>query len=390
MAITLTVARGHTFSVGVPFTVDDLNAAALPVVTFAGTVDGTILADASVTPAKIIPGAISAATATGSANAYLAAPNPALPGLTAGAWVIVKANHTNTAAATIDVNGLGAKSIKKWTAGAVADVQAGDIQNGQEMMLAYDGTQWQLIGDVFASKWNYALATGAANTYAITVREQLGYADIVGLPIVFKTNAANTGACTLNLNGLGAKAIKKSDGTDPYSGQLANAALVAVAYDGTNFQLLASAPLEAVGSAGTTAYPASISVDVNGRVTALTAATRYTTAGGGYQSIPAAGSKVEFTHGLGAVPFYFDIVLVCTDAGGDVGYSLDDEVRASAAWESVGDEEIHLDAMYKTATVIGIVRASDMTNIYLPNKGTGVRTVAITTSKWKLKGYAQK
>lgn len=389
MPISLTVARGHTFTEGVPFTSDDLNAAALPAVSLEGGVTAADIGDGEITASLITPGAIASVASTGSSNAYVAAPSPALAGLATGVWIFVKANHTNTGAATINVNGLGAKAIKKWASGAVADVQAGDIQSGQEMLLAYDGTQWQLIGDVYASKWNYALATGAANTYAIAVREQLGYADIVGLPIVFKTNAANSGACTLNLNGLGAKSIKKADGTDPFSGQLANGALVAVAYDGTNFQLLGDMPLQAVASAATTAYPADITVDVNGRVTGVTAGARYTTTAGSYQSIPAAGAKVEFTHSLGAVPFMFDIVLICTDAGGDVGYSENDEVRASAAWESVGDEEIHLDAMYKTGTVIGIVRYSDMTGMSLPHKSTGVRT-AITTSKWKLKGYAAK
>lgn len=389
MAITLTVARGHTFASGVPFTTDDLNAGALPVVTLEGTVDATFLDDGAATPAKITPGAICAATTTGSANAYVATPSPALPGLTTNAWLVIKANFTNTGAATINVNGLGAKAIKKWTAGAVADVQAGDIQTGQECIIAYDGTQWQLIGDVYSSKWNYALATGAANTYAITVREQLGYADIVGLPIVFKTNAANSAACTLNVNGLGAKSIKQADGSDPYSGQLANGALVSVAYDGTNFLLLGCMPLQVVVAGSTVAYPASLTYDNYGRITGVTAGARYTTSAGSYAAIPSVGSKAEFTHGLGAVPFDFDIVLVCTDAGGNVGYSLDDEVRCSAAWESVGDEEIHLDALYKTSTVIGVVRYSDMTNISLPHKSTGVRT-AITESKWKLKGYAEK
>ena len=57
-------------------------------------------------------------------------------------------------------------------------------------------------------QWVYAAATGAVNTYEITLTPApTAYA--VGQKFTFKANLANTGTATLNVNGLGAKTIKK-------------------------------------------------------------------------------------------------------------------------------------------------------------------------------------
>jgi len=54
-----------------------------------------------------------------------------------------KANFVNTGAATLNINGIGAKTIKK-EAGAV-DLEYGDIASGQVCEVTYDGTNLQLI-----------------------------------------------------------------------------------------------------------------------------------------------------------------------------------------------------------------------------------------------------
>src|SRR5262249_50905482 len=79
---------------------------------------------------------------TGSANAYVAA-TPALGSYAAGNIVLMKANFTNTGAATININSLGAKSIKK-NDGATA-LAANDIVSGQIVVLQYDGTNFQML-----------------------------------------------------------------------------------------------------------------------------------------------------------------------------------------------------------------------------------------------------
>ena len=58
----------------------------------------------------------------------------------------------------------------------------------------------------------YAVDTGAANAYAVTVAATVNaYTD--GLQIILKASHANTGASTVNVNGLGAIVIVHQDGT---------------------------------------------------------------------------------------------------------------------------------------------------------------------------------
>jgi hypothetical protein len=65
----------------------------------------------------------------------------------------------------------------------------------------------------------YATTTGTANTYAVALNPApTAYVD--GMGIVAKINVASTGASTLNVNGLGAKAIKDSLGNAITSGGL--------------------------------------------------------------------------------------------------------------------------------------------------------------------------
>lgn len=84
----------------------------------------------------------------------------------------------------------------------------------------------------------YAADGGATDTYAITLASvPATYTELIGLPISFKANTINTGACTLNVNSLGAKAIKKNYTQDLADGDIQANQIVTVIYDGTNFQI---------------------------------------------------------------------------------------------------------------------------------------------------------
>ena len=56
-----------------------------------------------------------------------------------------------------------------------------------------------------------------------------------GMRITFKADVLNTTACSLNVNALGAKAIKTSAGADPATGTIIANQYVWLLYDGTNF-----------------------------------------------------------------------------------------------------------------------------------------------------------
>jgi len=81
-------------------------------------------------------------TSTGSANAYVLAASRAMTAYAAGDRFTFKANFTNTGAATINVDGLGAKSIKRQDGSALI---AGDIQSGGYVDVVYDGTNFILL-----------------------------------------------------------------------------------------------------------------------------------------------------------------------------------------------------------------------------------------------------
>lgn len=83
----------------------------------------------------------------------------------------------------------------------------------------------------------YVADTGAADAYVVALSTApASYVD--GLRLSVKITNANTGACTINVNALGAKSIKRPTGSDPSSGDLLAGAIVDLRYDGTNFQII--------------------------------------------------------------------------------------------------------------------------------------------------------
>lgn len=85
--------------------------------------------------------------------------------------------------------------------------------------------------------YDYAATTGSSNAYVLTLSPKL-YAHVTGYPIAIKTNFANTGAATININGLGAVSLKKYGNKDLASGDLPSGWEGWIAYDGTNYQIL--------------------------------------------------------------------------------------------------------------------------------------------------------
>jgi len=83
----------------------------------------------------------------------------------------------------------------------------------------------------------YAADAEVSDTYAITL-SPAATAYNTGMLVAFKANTINTGACTLNVNSLGAKAIKRDANVDPANGDIAAGQIILLGYDGTNFQML--------------------------------------------------------------------------------------------------------------------------------------------------------
>jgi hypothetical protein len=84
---------------------------------------------------------------------------------------------------------------------------------------------------------NFAIDNGANDSYVITLSPApLEYTN--GMMILFRANTVNTGAASINVNGLGARTIVKRVSTTLANGDIPALAVCLLIYDGTNFVLL--------------------------------------------------------------------------------------------------------------------------------------------------------
>jgi len=90
---------------------------------------------------------------------------------------------------------------------------------------------------VTAAKINFAADAEASDTYVITL-DPAPTAYTTGMMITFTANTANTGACTVNVNSLGAKSLKSLHDQDPANDYIESGSVVVAVYDGTNFQII--------------------------------------------------------------------------------------------------------------------------------------------------------
>jgi hypothetical protein len=114
-----------------------------------------------------------------------------------------------------------------------------------------DGTAFIPLLSVDTNQ-KYALSTGGGgtpNTYVITTDPPIT-AYVTGQVFYFKAAIANTGASALNVDGFGVKNIKKDYDQATVSGDIKASQIVAVIYDGTNFQML-SYPADVVTEGAT-------------------------------------------------------------------------------------------------------------------------------------------
>jgi len=90
---------------------------------------------------------------------------------------------------------------------------------------------------------HYAVDAGSTDDYAITPDPAIT-AYVAGQIFQVLCPTANTGACTLNVNSRGAKAIKKNVVTDLVTGDIVAGQIISVIYDGTNFQIVSNLPVD--------------------------------------------------------------------------------------------------------------------------------------------------
>lgn len=93
------------------------------------------------------------------------------------------------------------------------------------------------LEQVYRASGPYAADAQANDSYAITVVPAPASVE-AGMVFHFKANTLNTGAATLDVNGLGAIAIVKNQNAPLVTGDIIAGEMVSVIFDGTNFQMI--------------------------------------------------------------------------------------------------------------------------------------------------------
>lgn len=168
-------------------------------------------------------------TSTGSANAYVLAASRTMTAYAQGDRFCFKANFANTGAATLNVDSLGAKDIKRLDGSALV---SGDIPADAIVDVVYDGTNFQLLPTLPRSEY----LTSVSGTDTITASGAVS-AYAAGQRFTFIPAATNTGATTININSIGAKNIY-AFGAACVGGELVSGVPAEIVYDGTRFQII--------------------------------------------------------------------------------------------------------------------------------------------------------
>lgn len=128
-------------------------------------VDDQIALITVVTPAGLQAGTATYAVTAGGTTVYTASLTPTLTVYTEGMRVYLKINASNTGASTLNIDSLGAKSIKKNTS---QDVISGDLPANSLIELMYDGTNFCILAITspyaFLTAKGDIIAASASNT----------------------------------------------------------------------------------------------------------------------------------------------------------------------------------------------------------------------------------
>jgi hypothetical protein len=196
---------GHTFvpawqpsgSAIVPTVVDANTLSVATAANFTTPITGPVMGNGASAPSaatshnhSVIANCIAA---SGSGTAYTCSTAPTFTPAS-GDHIQFKADVANTGAATLAVNGQTAASIKKW--GASSTLVANDLLAGHWISATYDGTYWQLegqLGNANATQVNGAAPPVSAALLGTNSSGQLVSATAYTLPSQYKTWSCQPG-----------------------------------------------------------------------------------------------------------------------------------------------------------------------------------------------------
>lgn len=338
-------------------------------------------------------------------NTITASVTPAATAYANGQTFRFAAAGANTGAVTININSIGAKSITKNGASALA---AGDIPSGAVIEITYDGTQFQMIGVVsdrlpstggtltgdltmsassifesegaaVASASSTNIWAGDGNTVHITGNATIndfGTAPQAGawMKVIFDGTPTLTQSANLNLNAGGSNITIAVDD-------------VAFVYADTTTQIdvfvIRKSGAAIAASAAATAAEIRTGTDNAkfttplGIFTALGFSNYFSSTA---QTITAAGT-LTIAHGFGRKPAYVWAVLKCTST--EFGYAVNDEIFRPVGTEDLGGVDGYGCEVIADGTNLYIRFGSGATTFRAINFTTG-QAGGLTNAKWQV------
>lgn len=284
-------------------------------------------------------------------NTYVTTLSPVLAALASGVKVTVKFSDASTGASTLNPNSLGAKKMYKDPSTQIGN---GDITDEQSYEFVYDAALdgasggWMRLGagassslsvaavadintgtdnskyltslGMQGSKYetqyrlrSFAPSTTAANTYTASLSPAITTYGSGGLLLSIKFTNHNTGAATLNVNGLGALAIVRNDGSALQASDIGDNFTGLLQYDGTSLILV-----NARGSSGGSAWTTSVAglVERSTQAEAQAVITQFLAGGSTGLSGSRTGSELELLDILNSLGIYPQVKTLTASAGG--------------------------------------------------------------------------
>lgn len=205
---------------------------------------------------------------TGSPNAYIGTPTPPMQTYEDGLAYNVVWSFTNTGDATLDVSSTGARQLVTASGSALAP---GALPINTLSTIIGSNSKWVVSNPLEPTEIFVYTLTGSNNAYVLTPTPSLSaYTTKVAYTVI--ANFTNTGACTLNISGLGTVPMEYQDGTAFVGGEIVNGQTYNIAVETTKAVVLNPTPLLAdyyVSGGSANAYTITTSQGIGAYVTGM-------------------------------------------------------------------------------------------------------------------------
>ncbi|MGY2995444.1 hypothetical protein [Mesorhizobium sp. URHB0026] len=315
-----------------------------------------------------------ALVAAGTANALTVTTNSAFTTNVNGRFLAFRAASDNTTAATLNVNGIGAKSIRKMTSAGDSALTGAEIQADGVYLVNYSEALngaaggWLLVNPTPADLTVFATLTGSETL----TNKSLTSPALTGTPTT-PTAAPGTNTTQVSSTAFVTAAVAAlSTVYQPLSSALTALAAIGTAVAGDIIYATGA------GTWGRRAKgTASQALLMNAGATAPVWTTLpFTQSYESSQQAMSLGGLVSVAHGLGAKPKLYMVVLQCITAQG--GYVTGDEVHPNPSYDGVSNFGL---SIVPTSTNLLVRVGSDGLFIMRPDTGANF---AITLANWGL------